>query len=53
MRFASIHFTRALAGVLIGTAGFFQLAAQTNPPPPVAPTYEFRTAHDPDGLGNS
>lgn len=51
MRFASIHFIRALAGVLICSAGLFPLAAQTNPPPPVAPTYEFRTAHDPDGLG--
>ena len=51
MRFASICFTRALASAMICSSGLFPLAAQTNPPPPGAPTYEFRTAHDPDGLG--
>jgi protein-L-isoaspartate O-methyltransferase len=29
----------------------FHLPAQTNPPPPVAPPYEFRQQHDPDGIG--
>jgi len=53
MRFASTAFARALAGVVIGSSGLFllHLAAQTNQPPPLAPLYEFRKEHDPDGLG--
>lgn len=52
MRFALV-FTRACAGWLIFGSGLFlvNLPAQTNPPPRVAPPYEFHQPHDPDGIG--
>jgi len=53
MRHAPAIFARACATLLIAAAGLApaRLYAQTNPPPRVAPPYEFRQQHDPDGIG--
>lgn len=52
MRLAPV-FARACAGLLIFGSGLFtiNLPAQTNLLPRVAPHYEFRQQHDPDGIG--
>jgi protein-L-isoaspartate O-methyltransferase len=53
MRFAPVMFARVCAGLMIFGSGLFlfNLPAQTNPPSHVAPPYEFRQQHDPDGIG--
>ena len=53
MPFVSLGRLRALAAALVCSAGVFPfgLTAETNRPPGPAPAYEFRTDHDPDGIG--
>lgn len=53
MCFAPVVFARACAGLMIFSSGLFpfDLRAQSNPPPRVAPPYEYRQPHDPDGIG--
>ena len=53
MRLAPAMLARACAGLMIFSSGLFtfNLPAQTNPPPRVAPPYEYRRQHDPDGIG--
>lgn len=51
MRFALVMIVRTCTGMMIFSSAFFNLRAQTNPLPHVAPLYEYRQQHDPDGIG--